>query len=144
MQEKAKGGSGVVSPFFAEMTAVVENAVQGLAYSKRDLEEEDTAEADALNESIVTIDFSSPAPMRGMGMDMGSHALRDQDPDLGGHGSTFIESTTVTMDHGGRSSVFGASFNFVNSIIGAGIIGKHNHHHHRYYYYYYYYLLLLL
>ena len=40
MQEKVYG-SGVVSPFFAEMTAVVENATQ-LAYSKRDLEEEDT------------------------------------------------------------------------------------------------------
>jgi hypothetical protein len=29
---------------------------------------------------------------------------------------------------GGRSTVFGASFNFVNSIVGAGIIGRYRHH----------------
>ena len=32
-------------------------------------------------------------------------------------------STTVHLQWGGKSSMFGASFNFVNSIIGAGIIG---------------------
>lgn len=31
---------------------------------------------------------------------------------------------TINSLHGGGSSVFGASFNFVNSIVGAGIIGK--------------------
>lgn len=29
---------------------------------------------------------------------------------------------------GGNSSVYGASFNFVNSIVGAGIIGERNKH----------------
>ena len=34
-----------------------------------------------------------------------------------------ISSTNVNVKTEGKSSLFGASFNFINSIVGAGIIG---------------------
>ena len=70
--------------------------------------------SDVLDEPIIMIDFNPSTP---------THVSnRGQDPRI--NGSSFLEGTAVTVDHGGTSSVFAASFNFVNSIVGAGIIGN--------------------
>ena len=70
--------------------------------------------SDVLHEPIMIIDFNPSTP---------THTSNSrQDPHF--NGSSFLEGTAVTVDHGGTSSVFAASFNFVNSIVGAGIIGN--------------------
>ena len=80
----------------------------------RDSREDFEVPSDALHDSIITVDFNPSAPTRAS-----NRGLKPQMSQ-----SSSFESTAVTIDHGGKSSVFAASFNFVNSIVGAGIIGN--------------------